>query len=54
VVEAYGAEKFARLTALKRRYDPDNFFHVNQNIPPARSLLVHLERRPITCSAHLL
>jgi FAD binding domain/Berberine and berberine like len=35
VVESYGAEKYARLQELKRRYDPDNFFHINQNIPPA-------------------
>src|ERR671937_295113 len=27
VVESYGAEKYARLRDLKRRYDPDNFFH---------------------------
>jgi hypothetical protein len=32
--EAYGAEKYDRLKALKRRYDPDNFFRLNQNIPP--------------------
>jgi FAD binding domain/Berberine and berberine like len=31
---AYGAEKYNRLKALKRRYDPDNFFRLNQNIPP--------------------
>jgi FAD/FMN-containing dehydrogenase len=31
---AYGAEKFDRLKALKRKYDPDNFFHINQNIRP--------------------
>jgi FAD/FMN-containing dehydrogenase len=34
VRRAYGAEKFARLQALKRAYDPDNFFRINQNIPP--------------------
>src|SRR5438132_1202600 len=31
---AYGAEKYARLKALKRRWDPDNFFRINQNISP--------------------
>jgi FAD/FMN-containing dehydrogenase len=34
VREAYGAEKYDRLKALKRKYDPDNFFRINQNIPP--------------------
>jgi FAD/FMN-containing dehydrogenase len=32
--EAYGAAKLERLQALKRRYDPDNRFRLNQNIPP--------------------
>ena len=32
--QAYGAHKYDRLKALKRKYDPDNFFRINQNIPP--------------------
>jgi hypothetical protein len=32
--QAYGRDKYDRLKALKRRYDPDNFFRLNQNIPP--------------------
>ena len=31
--ESYGPEKYDRLQALKQRYDPDNFFRINQNIP---------------------
>lgn len=34
VRQAYGAEKWARLKSLKRKYDPTNFFRVNQNIRP--------------------
>jgi hypothetical protein len=32
--QAYGAEKFSRLRSLKRRWDPQNLFRLNQNIPP--------------------
>ena len=35
VREAYGSETWARLVALKRRVDPTNVFHLNQNIDPA-------------------
>ena len=35
VRRAYPAEKLARLTALKDAFDPDNVFHLNQNIPPS-------------------
>jgi FAD/FMN-containing dehydrogenase len=31
---AYGPEKYERLKALKRKWDPDNFFRINQNISP--------------------
>lgn len=31
----FGDEAFARLQALKGRYDPENVLHRNQNIPPA-------------------
>jgi FAD/FMN-containing dehydrogenase len=34
VREAYGAAKYERLKALKRRYDPHNLFRLNQNIAP--------------------
>jgi FAD/FMN-containing dehydrogenase len=31
----YGGEKFARLVALKDKYDPENLFRLNQNIKPS-------------------
>jgi FAD/FMN-containing dehydrogenase len=35
VRDAYGAEKYAKLVALKDKYDPDNLFRLNQNIKPS-------------------
>jgi hypothetical protein len=32
---AYGADRCDRLKSLKRKYDPDNFFRINPNIPPS-------------------
>ena len=34
VRDAFGDESFERLQVLKRRYDPANVLHRNQNIPP--------------------
>jgi FAD/FMN-containing dehydrogenase len=34
-VQATYRGNYQRLAAVKRQYDPDNFFHVNQNIKPA-------------------
>jgi FAD/FMN-containing dehydrogenase len=32
--QIYGQAKYERLVGLKRKYDPDNFFRMNQNIRP--------------------
>jgi FAD/FMN-containing dehydrogenase len=39
VEAAYGPEKFARLQALKDKWDPANLFRHNQNIPPSKEAL---------------
>ena len=36
-VKASYLGNYDRLTQVKARYDPNNLFHVNQNIPPGRS-----------------
>jgi FAD/FMN-containing dehydrogenase len=33
-VKASYRGNYDRLAQVKRRYDPDNFFHINQNIKP--------------------
>jgi hypothetical protein len=35
VHDAYPARTWERLAEVKRRYDPTNLFHLNQNVPPA-------------------
>jgi len=36
VRNAFGRETYARLAAIKKMYDPTNFFRLNQNIPPSK------------------
>jgi hypothetical protein len=43
VPEAY-RERWDRLVAVKSRYDPNNFFRLNQNIPPKKTVVENLAR----------
>ena len=33
----YGPERYDRLAAIKKQYDPRNLFRMNHNIAPAKS-----------------
>ena len=37
MANVFGRERFERLTAVKRAYDPSNTFRINHNVPAARS-----------------
>jgi FAD/FMN-containing dehydrogenase len=34
-IEDNYADKYTRLVEIKKKFDPDNLFHTNQNIKPA-------------------
>jgi FAD/FMN-containing dehydrogenase len=43
VRKSFGEEKYARLVALKDKYDPTNMFHMNQNIKPSTEAMARAE-----------
>src|SRR5215213_4568903 len=43
VRKSFGEEKYARLVALKDKYDPTNMFHLNQNIKPSMEAMARAE-----------
>ena len=44
VRSTFGGEGYARLVALKDKYDPGNMFHLNQNIKPSLEATARAER----------
>ena len=42
---AYPGATWDRLAEIKRRYDPENVFRLNQNVPPERAEPQRGERR---------
>ena len=44
VRKTYGEDKYAKLVALKDKYDPANMFHLNQNIKPSIEATARAER----------
>ena len=44
VRRTYGADKYARLVALKDQYDPGNLFHMNSNIKPSIEATARADR----------
>jgi len=44
VRKTFGPEKYAKLVALKDKYDPANMFHLNQNIKPSIEATARAER----------